>query len=55
MFTYLAEVHERCIEGKTLKVTNLIPEFRSDERIAVKKQIERQLYDIFCKYVKDKS
>ena len=44
------EAHERRIQGKTLLVVNRTPDYRGDERNAVKKAIEQQLYEVFCKY-----
>ncbi len=55
MFAYITETHERCIRGQNISVVNLTPEFRWDEKNAAKKQIEMRLYEIFCKYVKDKT
>ena len=55
MTAYQTEAHERCIQGQIISVVNLTPEFRRDEKNAVKKAIEQQLYEIFCKYVSGKT
>ncbi len=51
MTTYTTEAHEKRIHGQIISVVNLTPSFREDQKIAVKKAIEQQLYEIFCKYV----
>lgn len=53
--TYNTEAHERWSKGLTLTVANLTPVYRREERNAVKKRIEQQLYEIFCKYVSSKT
>lgn len=47
---YLTEVHERHYHDKTIIVENVKPTYRWDEQEAIKKSIEEQLYDVFCKY-----
>lgn len=51
MTTYRTEIQEKIMQGKGITLVNLTPEFSYDERKEVKKRIERQLYDVFCKYV----
>lgn len=51
MTTYVTETWERKIGNKIVPVTNLTPQFSVDEKQAVKLQIERKLYDVFCKYM----
>lgn len=55
MTTYITEVHEKRIRGQIISVVNMTPSFREDQKIAVKKVIEQQLYEIFCKYVSSKA
>lgn len=47
---YHVESHEYKTEHQHLLVVNLTPEYRWDQKDTVKKAIEQQLYDIFCKY-----
>ena len=49
--TYLTKSYEHKNESQTLLVVNLMPEYRWDQREAVKKKIEEQLYDVFRKYI----
>ena len=51
MTTYITEAHEKRIHGQVISVVNLTPSFREEQKSAVKKAIEQQLYEIFCKYV----
>ena len=53
--TYRTEAHERRAGDVTLTISNITPVYRRDEKAAVKKKIEQQLYEIFCKYVSVKS
>ena len=55
MTTYITEAHEMRIRGQIISVVNMTPSFREDQKIAVKKVIEQQLYEIFCKYVSSKA
>lgn len=48
--TYRTEAHERRIGDVTLTISNITPVYRREEKAAVKKKIEQQLYEIFCKY-----
>ena len=52
MITYITEAHEKRIRGQVISVVNLTPDFREDQKSAVKKAIGQQLYEIFCKYMK---
>ncbi len=50
--TYDTETHDRQVRNISLTVENLIPVYRNrEERNSAREQIERQLYEIFCKYV----
>ena len=51
MTTYKKDSFERKIHNRIVKVVNLTPELLCDERKEVKKNIERKLYDVFCKYM----
>lgn len=53
--SYHTEAHERRIQGKSLLVVNRTPDYRGDERSAVKETIEQQLYEVFCKYVSNEA
>ena len=55
MTTYITEAHEERMRGQIISVVNMTPSFREDQKIAVKKVIEQQLYEIFCKYVSSKA
>lgn len=55
MTTYITEAHEKRIRGQIISVVNLTPSFREDQKSAVKRAIEHQLYEIFCKYVSSKA
>ncbi len=55
MTTYITEAHEKHIRGQVISVVNLTPSFREEQKSAVKKAIEQQLYEIFCKYVSSKT
>ena len=49
MTTHITEANEKRIRGQIISVVNLTPIFREDQRSAVKRTIEQQLYEIFCK------
>ena len=55
MTTYITEAHEKRIRGQIISVVNMTPSFGEVQKIAVKKVIEQQLYEIFCKYVSSKA
>ncbi len=55
MTTYITEAHEKRIHGQIISVVNLTPDFREDQKSAVKRTIEQQLYEIFCKYESSKT
>ena len=48
---YSTETHELGYRNRTILIENITPVYRWEEREAVKKAIEEQLYDIFSKYV----
>ena len=52
--TFRTETHEIRTKGVLLKVTNISPVYQADEKSFVKKKIEAQLYDVFCKYISAK-
>ncbi len=54
MATYKTESKELILGDNRLTLINLIPDMHWGERNAVKKTIEQQLYDVFCKYVSSK-
>ena len=54
MTTYSAQISERKIDGKTISVVCLTPRLSADEKREAKLSIERQLYDVFCKYLSTK-
>lgn len=45
--------HERPYCGRTILVENVTPVYVEQEREAVKRSIEEQLYEVFCKYMTD--
>lgn len=45
--------HERPYCGRTILVENVTPVYAAQEREAVKRTMEEQLYEVFCKYVMD--
>lgn len=49
--TYHTEAHEWQYRDHIILIENKSPNYRGEEREAVKKAIEEQLYEIFCKYV----
>lgn len=51
MTTYRKDTQEKNIQKKPITLINLTPELSCSERKEIKKKIERQLYDIFCKYI----
>lgn len=53
--TYYTETHEKRIKNSVLIVSNISPVYTKDEKTVVKKKIEEQLYEIFCKYMSKKS
>ncbi len=52
---YHTEAHEQSLQGKSLLVVNLTPDYSGEERNGVKKAIEQRLYVVFCKYVSTKA
>ena len=53
--TYRTESYEKHVGDVILTITNHTPVYHRDEKATVKKKIEQQLYEIFCKYVSVKS
>lgn len=53
--TYRTEAHERRMGDVTFTISNITPAYRREEKAAVKKKIEAQLYEIFRKYVSVRS
>lgn len=51
--TFDTSTHERPYCGKTILVENVTPVYSSEERKGVKRSVEEQLYDVFCKYMAD--
>lgn len=47
---YDSKGHERQYLNRTIRVVNVTPAYRLEERERVKKAIEEQLYDVFRKY-----
>ena len=55
MTTYHTETREILVFGQKLTVINTIPEHRADERRAIKREIESTLYEVFRKYVSNRT
>ncbi len=55
MTTYRTDTRETTINGQMLTVVSMTPEHRADERQAVKRQIESVLYEVFRKYVSNRT
>ena len=53
--TYKTEAHKKRVGDVILTITNHTPVYHRDEKATVKKKIEQQLYEIFCKYVSSKT
>ena len=51
MAAYQSETNQYRIGGQSFTVVGQIPTLRPDEKAAVRKDIEQQLYDIFVKYM----
>lgn len=45
------ETHKLNYHDRTILVENVTPTYLWEEQEAIKKSIEEQLYDVFCKYV----
>ncbi len=43
--------HERPYRDRTILVENVTPVYSLEEREEVRRRIEEQLYDVFCKYM----
>ena len=48
---YHTEAHERQYRNRTIIVENVSPVYRREEQEEIKRSIEEQLYDVFCKYM----
>ncbi len=55
MTTYRTETREILVHGQKLTVVNTTPEHRADERRDIKRETESKLYDIFRKYVSNRT
>ena len=55
MTTYRTETREILVLGQKLTVVGMTPEHRADERRAIKREIESTLYEIFRKYVSNRT
>ncbi len=55
MTTYRTDTRETTINGQKLTVVSTTPELRADERRATKRQIESVLYEVFRKYVSNRT
>lgn len=53
--TYSVETHERLSEGQLMVVENRTPARTREEAEKIKKAVEDQLFDIFCKYLSERS
>lgn len=51
MRSYVTESHESDMGGTRVSIVNRTPVLRPDEREEVKRSVERQLYEVFSKYV----
>ena len=51
MAAYRSETSQYRIGGRSFTVIGQTPSLRPDEKAAVRKDIEQQLYDIFVKYM----
>ena len=55
MTTYRTETREILVLGQKLTIVNTTPEHRADERHDIKRQIESTLYEVFRKYVSNRT
>ena len=55
MTTYRTETRDILVLGQKLTVVNTTPDHRVDEQRAVKRQIELTLYEVFRKYVSNRT
>ena len=53
--TYQTEAHKKRVGNVILTINNSTPVYHREEKATVKKKIEQQLYEIFCKYVSVRS
>ena len=52
---YRTDSREIRCQDRSITVVNLTPEYHREERKAVKKEIEEQLFEIFCQYMPGKT
>ena len=55
MTTYRTETREILVFGQKLTIVNTTPEHRTDKRRAIKREIESTLYEVFRKYVSNRT
>ena len=55
MTTYRTETREILVHGQKLTIVGTTPEHRADERRAIKREIESTLYEVFRKYVSNRT
>lgn len=46
----ISETHDRPYQERTIRVVNITPAYRTEERERVKQTIAEQLFDVFQKY-----
>ena len=46
----ISESHDRPYQKRVIRVVNVTPAYRKEERECIKQMISEQLYDVFCKY-----
>ncbi len=51
MTSYIEDSYSRIINKTEIKIINFTPIYNVDEEHKIKREIEKQLYEIFCKYV----
>lgn len=51
---YRKESEVITFQGKEIVLENLTPVFTPEQELARRKELEQQLYDVFCKYVEKK-
>ncbi len=55
MTTYRTDTRETSVNGQKLTVVGTTPELRADEKRAARRQIESVLYEVFRKYVSNRT
>lgn len=51
MTSYIEDSYSRIINKTEIKIINFTPIYNVEEEHKIKREIEKQLYEIFCKYV----